>query len=91
MRDKLIHCPCCGEHLIFPKGNYSYCEDCGWPDEDFDGEYVYPQQGEQLADYQPGLEFFNGKDWVASGVITCSVSGKFLGLYRKYALKGGKP
>jgi len=29
-------CPQCGELLVFPKGDEPYCEDCGWPDEDFD-------------------------------------------------------
>jgi uncharacterized OB-fold protein len=35
-------CPQCGELLVFPKGEEPYCEDCGWPDEDYDDEdYMY--------------------------------------------------
>jgi len=30
------NCPQCGELLVFPRGDDAYCEDCGWPDEDFD-------------------------------------------------------
>ena len=29
-------CPQCGELLVYPRGGKPYCEDCGWPDEDFD-------------------------------------------------------
>ena len=29
-------CPQCGELLVYPRGDTPYCEDCGWPDEDFD-------------------------------------------------------
>lgn len=28
-------CPQCGEMLVFPRGGIAYCEDCGWPDEDY--------------------------------------------------------
>lgn len=28
-------CPQCGELLVYPRGEDPYCEDCGWPDEDF--------------------------------------------------------
>ena len=76
-------CPICNEPLVFPRGDYAYCEDCGWPDEDFDDEYTYPQIGERLEKYQPGLEFFNGEAWIKSGVITATQSTTFLGLYRK--------
>lgn len=31
-------CPQCGELLVYPSGDSPYCEDCGWPDEDFDNE-----------------------------------------------------
>jgi hypothetical protein len=26
-------CPECHESLIYPRGDYPYCEECGWPDE----------------------------------------------------------
>ena len=30
-------CPQCGEkHLVYPRGLPAYCEECGWPDENFD-------------------------------------------------------
>jgi uncharacterized OB-fold protein len=28
-------CPECGELLVYPRGDDPYCEECGWPDEDF--------------------------------------------------------
>jgi len=34
-------CPQCGELLVFPREEAPYCEDCGWPDEDF-GEEATP-------------------------------------------------
>jgi hypothetical protein len=30
-----VNCPQCGELLVHPRGDTAYCEDCGWPDEDF--------------------------------------------------------
>lgn len=33
---EIINCPNCGESLVFPRDSYAYCEECGWPDEDFD-------------------------------------------------------
>lgn len=78
-------CPICSEMLVFPRGGLAYCEDCGWPDEDFDGKYVYPQVGEQLGDFQPGLEFYDyqSKKWVKAGIISGRCSENFRGFYRK--------
>jgi len=28
-------CPVCKSLLVYPRGDEPYCEDCGWPDEDF--------------------------------------------------------
>lgn len=28
-------CPVCKASLVFPRGHKSYCEECGYPDEDF--------------------------------------------------------
>lgn len=42
MRDDLERCPQCNswEGLKFPRGLEAYCEDCGWPNEDFGEDYV---------------------------------------------------
>ena len=79
---KLTTCPICVELLVFPRGDYAYCEDCGWPDEDFEDTYGYPEVGEKLEKYQPGLEFFNGIEWVESGVNHAIQTESFRGLYR---------
>ncbi|MFA5027559.1 MAG: hypothetical protein WC713_06745 [Candidatus Methylomirabilota bacterium] len=34
---KHTQCPQCGELLVFPRNDTPYCEDCGWPDEDYGG------------------------------------------------------
>ena len=26
-------CPCCGAPLVYPRNDYAYCEECGFPDE----------------------------------------------------------
>ena len=83
MEHELELCPICNELLVFPRGEYQYCEECGWPDEDFSDEYALPQPGERLDKYQPGLEFYNGKNWVESGVMRATQSDSFRGLYRK--------
>lgn len=46
-------------------------------------QYYYPQNGEQLGDYQPHLEYKqdNG-DWVQSGVTTSLMREAFSGCYR---------
>lgn len=28
-------CPQCGSDLVYPRGHECYCEECGWPDEDY--------------------------------------------------------
>lgn len=77
------NCPICNELLVFPREGYCYCEECGWPDEDFGGEYGYPEIGDRLESYQPGLEFFSEKyGWGSSGVITSIMKSNFRGLYR---------
>lgn len=84
-------CPTCKELLVFPRGSYCYCEDCGWPDEDFAKEYGYPEEGDKLEKYQPHLEFYDkaGSTWVPSGVISATMSNEhFRGLYR-YVLYDG--
>lgn len=75
-------CPSCKEALIFPRGGSPYCEECGWPDEDLGGEYKYPKIGEELENYQPGLEFYTGKKWVESGLIYGRCSESIHGFYR---------
>lgn len=78
----LTECPTCSHLLVFPRGDSQYCEDCGWPNEDFGEEFSYPKDGDQLGGIK-GLEFFNGKKWVKSGVITATMRDHaFLGLYR---------
>jgi len=76
-------CPTCKALLVFPRNDSQYCEDCGWPDGDFDGVYEYPLIGEQLGDYQPDLEYFNGSEWQASGIIHGRYTKAFRGLYRR--------
>lgn len=68
------NCPACKELLVFPRESYAYCEDCGWPDEDFGEEFGYPKNGDRLEQYQPSLQFYNETlgAWVPSGVITAT-------------------
>jgi hypothetical protein len=76
-------CPACRETLVFPRDSYYYCEECGWPDEDFCEKYAYPKEGEKLESFQPFLEFYNGFVWVSSGIISGVVRGNnFKGMYR---------
>lgn len=77
-------CPTCKELLVFPRGDSAYCEDCGWPDEDFGEEWAYPKLGERLDGHQPNLQFFNEKtnQWQPSGVITATLHENCIGLYR---------
>lgn len=39
-KDVIIPCPQCNSWigLKYPRDSKCYCEDCGWPDEDFDKE-----------------------------------------------------
>lgn len=30
---RLVRCPQCGESLVHPRDDKSYCEECGWPEE----------------------------------------------------------
>ena len=83
-------CPTCRELLVFPRGHKPYCEDCGWPDSDFVGTYTYPQEGADLSRHQPGLQFYDGKKWVESGLISGHQSESFLGLYRYKTKSGGR-
>jgi len=77
-------CPTCREPLVFPRGDHPYCEECGWPDEDFDGTHLFPKVGDQLGDLQPGLEVYDPKlGWGPSGVITCRLTESHRGFYRK--------
>lgn len=42
-------CPQCGELLVYPRNDIPYCEDCGWPDEDFGIQKIhtsYDERGE---------------------------------------------
>lgn len=87
MSQDLDNCPACRQLLVFPRNGLCYCEDCGWPDEDETQEFTYPRNGEQLGDFQPFLEFYNGTSWVISGVECSSMIGAFRGLYR-YPYKG---
>jgi hypothetical protein len=41
-------CPRCKELLVHPRGLPSYCEECGWPDEDFDELYPSKEIGCKL-------------------------------------------
>jgi hypothetical protein len=84
MSEWIINCPTCNESLVFPNGLEPYCEECGWPDSDFNGEYYYPKIGEELNKYQPGLQFYSeeGKEWVESGVKRGQMRASFRGLYR---------
>jgi len=80
---KIIDCPTCKEALVFPRGHNPYCEDCGWPDEDFGGRWIYPIVGERLEKYQPGLQFFDTRHgWQSSGVVTATMRDSFVGFYR---------
>jgi hypothetical protein len=46
-------------------------------------KYYYPKVGEQLGCYQPNLEYKNDNgEWVESGILTCTMSERFVGLYR---------
>jgi len=76
-------CPACRELLIFPRGGDSYCEECGWPNEDFNEKYWYPGPNDNICG-TPLLEFFDGKKWVASGLGNgiFRADGNFRGLYR---------
>ena len=78
------NCPNCKELLVFPRNSYCYCEECGYPDEDFSGEYSYPEVGERLDGHQPRLEFYNEKagKWVNSGVVTKTMHQDDVGFYR---------
>ena len=86
---EIVNCLICNELLVFPRGGYSYCEDCGWPDEDFGDIYGYPKIGAKLEKYQPGLEFFDEveQQWIPSGVVTSTMKPSYRGLYR-YKLRG---
>lgn len=84
----MINCPSCKSLLVFPRDNQSYCEDCGWPEEDFNEVYEYPKDGEQLSDFQPGLEFYSVERelWFPSGIISSIMrNDNFRGLYRYLA------
>ena len=42
-RKKLVlvkNCPRCKELLVFPRGDTPYCEECGYPEEDYGKENV---------------------------------------------------
>jgi hypothetical protein len=83
MKKPLEKCPACKELLVFPRGTHCYCEDCGWPEEDYAEEFSYPEDGDQLGDLQPFLEFFDGDKWVNSGVKFSTMrNNQFRGLYR---------
>jgi uncharacterized Zn finger protein len=49
--EKNYICPQCGsvEGVKIPRGLPAYCEDCGWPDEDFDHNVC--EHGRDLNDY----------------------------------------
>jgi hypothetical protein len=36
------NCPLCSEPLVFPRDLLPYCEEYGWPDEDFDKPDLSP-------------------------------------------------
>jgi uncharacterized protein YbaR (Trm112 family) len=76
-------CPVCKEILRTERHKDIYCENCGYPVEDYNGVYLYPKLGEQLGDLQPDLQFYNGKEWVQSGLIRGRYTASFYGLYRK--------
>lgn len=80
-------CPICNERLIYPRDDYAYCEDCGWPDEDFDGTYGYPEVGDLLGNFE-SLEIFNGAEWIRINIddMTTEQSEDKLGYYR-YKMK----
>lgn len=79
----ITKCPSCKELLVFPRNSYCYCEECGWPDNDECNEYAYPKEGESLEIHQPFLEFYNGEDWVKSGIqFGVMRVSNFRGLYR---------
>lgn len=83
------NCPTCNELLVFPRESYAYCEECGWPDEDFGGEYGYPTDGDRLEQFQPGLQFYNEKtgEWVPSGVITATFKECYDRGHYRYPIK----
>lgn len=88
----LRKCPSCRDLLIHPRGDTVYCEECGWPNEDFNEKYRYPAVDENLCGLK-GLEFFDGKRWVKSGLCSdglCRCSDSFFGLYRMPLVRAPK-
>lgn len=90
MVSNIRKCPCCKARLIYPRNDTPYCEECGWPTESRGGRYAYPQEGEELSNYQPGLQFFDyeNKKWVESGLNFGRCSFNFVGFYRYKKTKG---
>jgi len=39
-------CPQCGDLLIYPRGDTPYCEECGYPDENFNDTEAACKKGE---------------------------------------------
>lgn len=57
--------------------------------EDLCVEWIYPENGDRLENFQPGLEFYNEKisKWTPSGVITATMRSELKGLYRYPKIK----
>ncbi len=88
----MTNCPTCKSTLVFPRDLTAYCEDCGWPDEDFGEEWNYPAIGDRLEKYQPGLQFFHTEHgWVPSGVVTATMKDNLVGFYRYPAASASTP
>jgi len=82
MARNIKKCPSCRDLLIFPRTDTPYCEECGWPDEDFEDVFKYPRLGDDLSKLQPGLEYYSDKGWIESGIISGHLDVDHLGFYR---------
>ena len=75
------NCPHCKELLVLPRDQTSYCEDCGWGDEKLIGSFTYYEVGFQLEGIN-SLQFYDGNNWVPSGLNYGRVSPPLRGRYR---------
>lgn len=86
-KDKPKVCPFCGNSKFESKSKVYRCVKCDFQIDKDSGimvkegkcneNYSYCKDGEEMGIHQPNLEFFNGKEWVKSGLI----SGRCLSNY----------
>jgi len=80
-------CPQCNDLLIYPRGSEPYCEECGWPDEDFGtstkpiSEMTQEEKCKELVEMNGGC--WHKVSWADNlgEVVECSCG------YRTYACK----